>query len=46
MVLEGAVKLGYRKELQKIEDPEERKRTYEEMVAANRANGFSPPSAA
>jgi acetyl-CoA carboxylase carboxyltransferase component len=33
MGLEGAVKLGYRKELQAIEDPEERKTTYEEMVA-------------
>jgi len=33
MGLEGAVKLGYRKELQAIEDPEERKETYEKMVA-------------
>ena len=33
MGLEGAVKLGYRKELQAIEDPEERKTTYEKMVA-------------
>ncbi|MFP6837562.1 MAG: carboxyl transferase domain-containing protein, partial [Pseudomonadales bacterium] len=33
MGLEGAVKLGYRKELQAIEDPEERKNTYEKMVA-------------
>jgi acetyl-CoA carboxylase carboxyltransferase component len=33
MGLEGAVKLGYRKELAAIEDPEERKRKYEEMVA-------------
>jgi acetyl-CoA carboxylase carboxyltransferase component len=33
MGLEGAVKLGYRKELQAIEDPEERKVTYEKMVA-------------
>ncbi|MCZ6657514.1 MAG: carbamoyl-phosphate synthase large subunit [Gammaproteobacteria bacterium] len=32
MGLEGAVKLGYRKELQAIEDPEERKTTYEKMV--------------
>jgi acetyl-CoA carboxylase carboxyltransferase component len=39
MGLEGAVKLGYRKELQKIEDPEERKRTYEEMVAASYERG-------
>ncbi|MEM7017900.1 MAG: carboxyl transferase domain-containing protein [Pseudomonadota bacterium] len=33
MGLEGAVKLGYRKELQAIEDPQERLKTYEEMVA-------------
>ena len=33
MGLEGAVKLGYRKELAAIEDPEERKRHFEEMVA-------------
>jgi acetyl-CoA carboxylase carboxyltransferase component len=32
MGLEGAVKLGYRKELQAIEDPNERKATYEKMV--------------
>jgi acetyl/propionyl-CoA carboxylase alpha subunit/acetyl-CoA carboxylase carboxyltransferase component len=33
MGLEGAVKLGYRKELQAIEDPGERAETYEKMVA-------------
>jgi acetyl/propionyl-CoA carboxylase alpha subunit len=33
MGLEGAVKLGYRKELQAIEDPEERKASYDKMVA-------------
>ncbi len=33
MGLEGAVKLGYRKELQAIEDPAERAETYEGMVA-------------
>jgi acetyl/propionyl-CoA carboxylase alpha subunit len=33
MGLEGAVKLGYRKELAAIEDPEERNALYEEMVA-------------
>jgi acetyl-CoA carboxylase carboxyltransferase component len=33
MGLEGAVKLGYRKELEAIEDPEERRATYEKMVA-------------
>ena len=32
MGLEGAVKLGYRNELAAIEDPEERKRTFDEMV--------------
>src|SRR3954451_16903998 len=32
MGLEGAVKLGYRKELEAIEDPDERERTYQEMV--------------
>jgi len=32
MGLEGAVKLGYRNELAAIEDPEERRRTFEEMV--------------
>jgi acetyl/propionyl-CoA carboxylase alpha subunit len=34
MGLEGAVKLGYRNELAAIADPAERKRKYEEMVAA------------
>ena len=33
MGLEGQVKLGYRKELEAIEDLEERRQTYEEMVA-------------
>jgi acetyl-CoA carboxylase carboxyltransferase component len=33
MGLEGAVKLGFRKELAAIENPEERKAAYEEMVA-------------
>ena len=32
MGLEGAVKLGYRNELAAIEDPEERRKTFEEMV--------------
>lgn len=32
MGLEGAVKLGYRSELAAIEDPEERRRVFEEMV--------------
>jgi len=34
MGLEGAVKLGYRRELAAIDDPEERMARYEEMVAA------------
>jgi acetyl/propionyl-CoA carboxylase alpha subunit/acetyl-CoA carboxylase carboxyltransferase component len=33
MGLEGAVKLGFRKELAAIEDPEERRRLFEQMVA-------------
>jgi len=32
MGLEGAVKLGYRKELEAVEDPDERAALYEEMV--------------
>ncbi|MGH9275692.1 MAG: carboxyl transferase domain-containing protein [Acidimicrobiales bacterium] len=32
MGLEGAVRLGYRKELEAIEDPVERERTFQEMV--------------
>ena len=34
MGIEGSVKLGYRKELAAIEDPEERLQAYEERVAA------------
>jgi len=34
MGLEGAVRLGYRKELEAIDDPDARKAKYEEMVAA------------
>ena len=33
MGLEGAVKLGYRKELEAIDDPEERLEEYEKRVA-------------
>ena len=33
MGLEGAVKLGYRKELEAIKDPKERIKVYEKMVA-------------
>ncbi len=39
MGLEGAVKLGFRKELQAIEDPEERAETYEKMVADSYERG-------
>jgi acetyl-CoA carboxylase carboxyltransferase component len=34
MGLEGAVKLGMRRELEAIDDPDERERTYQAMVAA------------
>ena len=33
MGLEGAVKLGFRKELEAIDDPKERKRVFDDMVA-------------
>ncbi|MBX9942772.1 MAG: biotin/lipoyl-binding protein [Reyranella sp.] len=39
MGLEGAVKLGYRKELEAIADPAERRRLFDEMVAAAYARG-------
>jgi acetyl-CoA carboxylase carboxyltransferase component len=39
MGLEGAVKLGFRKELAAIEDPEERKAEYERRVAASYEHG-------
>ena len=39
MGLEGAVKLGYRKELEAKTDPEERQALYEEMVARMYAHG-------
>ncbi|MFL2986575.1 MAG: carboxyl transferase domain-containing protein [Candidatus Poriferisodalaceae bacterium] len=39
MGLEGFVKLGYRKELESIEDPDERIAYYEEMVAKLYENG-------
>ncbi len=39
MGLEGAVKLGYRKELEAIEDPAERKAKYDEMVARSYERG-------
>lgn len=34
MGLEGAVKLGFRKELEAIDDPDERERAFDQMVAA------------
>ncbi|MDD5191297.1 MAG: carboxyl transferase domain-containing protein, partial [Dehalococcoidales bacterium] len=39
MGLEGQVKLGYRKELLAIEDPAERKKTYDRMVAGAYQHG-------
>lgn len=39
MGLEGAVKLGYRNELAAIEDPQERKAKFDEMVAASYQRG-------
>ncbi|GAA4883318.1 acetyl-CoA carboxylase family protein [Saccharopolyspora cebuensis] len=39
MGLEGAVRLGFRKELAAIEDPERRQRRYDELVAAMYENG-------
>jgi acetyl-CoA carboxylase carboxyltransferase component len=39
MGLEGAVRLGYRKELEAIEDEAERERTFEEMVARSYEHG-------
>ncbi len=39
MGLEGFVKLGYRKELEAIEDPVERKKSYEDRVARLYENG-------
>ncbi|TNE59797.1 MAG: carbamoyl-phosphate synthase large subunit [Alphaproteobacteria bacterium] len=39
MGLEGAVKLGYRKELEAIEDPAERKTAFDEMVARSYERG-------
>ena len=39
MGLEGAVRLGYRKELEAIEDPADRRARYEELVAEQYARG-------
>jgi acetyl-CoA carboxylase carboxyltransferase component len=45
MGLEGAVRLGYRRELEAIEDEAERERTYEEMVARMYTHGKAVSSA-
>jgi acetyl-CoA carboxylase carboxyltransferase component len=45
MGLEGAVKLGYRNELAAIADPAERKRRFDEMVAAMYQRGKALNSA-
>jgi acetyl-CoA carboxylase carboxyltransferase component len=39
MGLEGAVRLGYRKELEAIDDPDERERAFQEMVDRMYAHG-------
>jgi acetyl-CoA carboxylase carboxyltransferase component len=39
MGIEGSIRLGYRKELEAIADPDERKRKFDAMVAAAYANG-------
>ncbi|NEX64559.1 carboxyl transferase domain-containing protein [Noviherbaspirillum galbum] len=39
MGLEGAVRLGYRKELEAIADPAERQKSFEQMVAQSYAHG-------
>jgi acetyl/propionyl-CoA carboxylase alpha subunit/acetyl-CoA carboxylase carboxyltransferase component len=39
MGLEGAVKLGYRKELEAVSDPQERRALFDKMVAAAYARG-------
>jgi acetyl-CoA carboxylase carboxyltransferase component len=39
MGLEGAVRLGFRKELEAIEDEAERERTFDEMVARSYEHG-------
>lgn len=45
MNLEGAVKLGYRRELEAVEDPAERQARYEEMVARLYREGRAIPQA-
>lgn len=46
MGLEGAVKLGYRRELAAIADPAERERTFQQMVAAAYESGKATNMAA
>lgn len=46
MGLEGAVRLGYRKELEKIEDPEAREAMYQKMVAKAYRHGRAINTAA
>ena len=46
MGLEGAVRLGYRKELDAIEDPQARQARYEELVAEQYTRGKALSTAA
>ncbi len=46
MGLEGAVRLGYQRELQAIADPRDRQRRYEELVAEQYENGKALSAAA
>jgi acetyl-CoA carboxylase carboxyltransferase component len=45
MGLEGAVRLGYRKELAAIDDPDERERAFQQMVDAAYEHGKALSSA-
>lgn len=46
MGLEGAVRLGYRRELEAIEDPEARQRAFDELLAQQYAQGKATNAAA
>ena len=46
MGLEGAVRLGYRKELDALEDPDARRARYEELVAEQYTRGQALSTAA
>ncbi len=46
MGLEGAVRLGYRRELDAIEDPQERQRAFDELLAAHYERGRAVNAAA